>query len=775
MNYPSNILHNNGKITYYEPVADYKVEIRAVKFSPYFYIRTNNDSNIKTIFDDPVEKYTYENHHQRQDIISNNFDSEDIFESDIGMTTRWLIDNFHDKTEQQHLYKLRTWFIDIEVLVDDRFPDIAKADSPITCISFFDNKIDKTITLALVPKGYQPKKLNDCLCFDFEEELLRSFIYLINKSQAQILSGWNSEKFDIPYIVNRCKKILGEEEANKISPVNRIDTMHKGDISIKGITCLDYLQLYKKFEINLRDSYQLNSIAKFELDTEKIQFEGSLDDLYYNDFEKYIEYNRRDVDIVKQLDDKKKYIDLTRNLTMSACREMEDVYYNTRLIDGYVLSALKGMNKVVPDKPEREKKESAYAGAYVSDPVVGMHDWVIALDLSSLYPSIVRSLNMSPETIVDDSYNGDCFTAANGSRYRKDKRGIFPLILDEITKKRKYYKKKVKEEEEKGDEEKAKFYWMRQYTYKILLNSAYGYIGADVTRFFNRDIAEGITLTGQAIVKFSEKHFNNKDIRCIYVDTDSNFLLMPKEYNTTEKCVEFGKKLTKDINSKLDEFAKDKCNIVDDNKHYFEFNFEKICKSILLVSKKRYAYHLIWKEGFDKDSIEVTGIEVVRSDTPEVCRDFTKDVLEMILRKKDKADIDKFVKEFKKKYEKMDLEQQAIPVGVKGVNKYAKNKHPIKGTPVHVRAALYYNLYGVDKGDPVIKSSDKIKWYYSNDSRIPSMAFIETPTKKVREFKVDTKKMLQRLVDGKIEHLYNALGWRMPSDNMEIFSDDIFS
>ena len=785
---PTNITTVDGKIVYWIPEADYKVrKVVDKNFKPYFYV-TDDSGDYNTIYGFPVSKFEYDQPYQRQEIVDL-YNPVDVFESDVKFETRWLIDNCSGLAVlNKELPKIRTWLFDIETLIGDKgFPNVSKADNEIPLISIYDTKINKIITLA-VPPVFDPNQVKeDFVFFPSEQEMLQFFMKFIIQSEVQLISGWNTEEFDLPYIIHRIDKLFGQGTSRKLSPVNDVHISQAGGYKIAGITHLDYLALYKKFEINNRDSYTLDAIAKLELNMTKLEYDSSLDDLYQNNFMKFAEYNRQDVNILVELDNKKKYFDLARELTTIANVPLEYVYFNTKLVDGFILSQLKPLKIVVPDKPA-ERTHTHFEGAYVMDPKPGLYDWVLCLDLVSLYPSVIRSLNLSPETLLDETTANaldvrntqDYFKAANDSYYIKDRRGVIPVVLDKLFELRLSYKDLMKKAKRSGDEDLAQFYKSRQYIIKIILNSVYGYLGSPATRFYNTTIAEAVTLTAQMVTRSSvefTKHLKYY-VDCIYADTDSLYVSLPEQYDTIEKCVEVGKLIQSDINRSLDLLVKDKCNIdlTKNEKHFFRFNFEKVCKTILLVTKKRYAYHEIWNDSdeLNCDSIGVTGIEVVRSDTPQVCRDFMRTVLDMVLKKVDKTEVMKYVQTFKEQYKKFSVEEQAIPVGVHGVSKYtdATSHLPKKGSPAHIKAAIFYNKMIASKNKNIqqIRNNEKIRWFYVKNNVVDVMGFINY-LPQLKEYEMDMDKMLERLVNGKVDTIFEALGWSLLSSECEEIND----
>ena len=725
---------------------DDKTGYSKFQYKSYAYLKSQSGT-YRSLYGDKLKKVNFWS--------GDDLQNGRVFESDIPIETRTLVDMYTDSDEPSVGH--REVYFDIEVEVKDGFPDASRADNKITAIALYDKVADKYSCFILgdVPNTDVVESFNS------EEELLQRFYQKYLEINPTILSGWNIDGFDIPYLYNRTKRVMGETFANVLSPIGEVYySEHKQRYKIAGVSCLDYLALYKKFTYTQQSSYRLDYIGQLEVGLGKIEFDGTLQDLYESDINKYVEYNLNDVIIVKKLDDKLKLIELVRGISHVGHTPYEDVYHSSRYLEGAILVYLKKLNVVAPNKDlkAREKMnrtdDDKFTGAYVKDPITGKYDWVFDLDLTSMYPSVIMSLNISPEMKIGkiNGWNSEEFIkgvpktyslekngkeqghmnneelkqmfeknkvsiSSNGILYRNDKKGLIPSILSQWFDERVEYKRLMKKYGEEGNDEKHGYFKRRQHVQKIVLNSLYGVLGLPVFRFYDIDNAEATTTTGQDLIKFTEKitnkFYNNKlgtnEDYCIYTDTDSVFYsalpLIKNEYPNadlnddkfmTEKILEKAEIVQDFINQSYNLFAKKFLNI---DEHRFDIKQECIAKSAFWVAKKRYGQQIINDGGVPCDRLDVKGLDIVRSNFPPAMRDLMTQVLKDILGSVDKDEIDEKILEFKKSMKHRDLIEIAPPTGVRGLRKFSdkRNKNgsiftPMrKGTPVHVKAAWIYN------------------------------------------------------------------------------------
>ena len=675
---------------------------------------------------------------------------------------------------------------DIEVEMNSGLPDIETASNAITSIAGHDSvtndyfvyvvnkgeKIDKTIKGAKVES------------FDTEEGLLSAFMTKWREINPTIVTGWNIDYFDVTYLYNRYKLLFGQQFANQLSPIGKVSyNKYRSRYIIGGVSCLDYLALYKCYNFTELPNYRLDTVASIELGRGKIEYEGNLDQLFRDDIEKFIEYNLVDVELVVDLDKKLQFIDLARAICHTGHVFYEDFLFSSKWLEGAILTFLRRSGRVAPNKPRRKPRnedgsdgEGKFTGAYVKEPKPGLYKWVYDLDLTSLYPSIIMSINISPETkigklkgysaeqhmkgnletysIVDDSGNefpplpkekflkfiekNKYSVAANGVLYRTDKVGVIPEILSVWFDKRVEYKNLMKKYGKEGNDEQYKFYGKRQLVQKIMLNSLYGVLGLPSFRFYDVDNAEATTITGQTVIKTTElianqyysKVIGKEDDYNVYTDTDSVFyqaapLVKSRNPELNEESDEemipailsAAKEVETHINKVYDTMAKRLFNI---DSHKFDIKQETIAKGGFWVSKKRYAQWIINDNEVDCDKLDVKGLDVKRSSFPTYFKEVMKTVLLDILRSVDKKQIDTKILDYKKEMEDRPFIDIAKNSAVKGMSKYTTKTQVLgefkKGSPAHVKAAITYNqllaFYKVPYKYEPMKDGDKIKWVY---------------------------------------------------------------
>jgi len=742
--------------------------------------RRKSGGRYKSLYGDELDRIT-------------NFSPRDpsLFESDVPITTKVLIDAYEDSDEPSTGHRIV--FLDIETDVEDGFPNIAEGDKAITAIAIYDD-ITKRYTALILDKDGQltdySKDNIDVLSFQTEEDLILKFLSRMEEIQPTIITGWNISSFDMPYLYSRICRVMGKTTIQRLSPIQTVYmNKYSGELVVAGVSCLDYMVLYKKFIGRNEPSYALGEVGKRVVKMGKITYTGSLNDLYKSDIAKYIEYNLNDVQIVVAIDKKLKFIDLARNICHTGHVPYEYFGMSSRYIEGAMLIYLRRKGLVAPNKPmmiaeefdptSTDDGEDGFEGAYVKEPIPGRYDWVFDLDLTSMYPNIMISLNISPETVVSKVENWDVekylrneldsiyiagtkyavdefkefintnklSISSNGVMYNRDKPGLIPSILIKWFDERKSLRKLAKQYADAGDWEKYEFYDSRQKVQKILLNSAYGVVGLPVFRFYNKDNAEAVTLTGQDIIKTTNKAINlyyksvlGKDgDYVIYVDTDSCFAsaipiiekTMPdidrnNEAEMTKAILEVTGEVQKFVNEFYDVMAKRFFNI---ETHRFDAKQEVIAKSSFWLAKKRYCQLIINKAGVVCDEMEVKGIDVVRTSFPMKFRKFMGDFLVDILKKTDSAEIDAHIITFVEEMKNFSIIELAKNTSVRFMSAdKTKNYNPksrkhfqvIKGTPAQVKAALMYNDYlehhHLTKHVPPIFDGQKIKWVYMKDN-----------------------------------------------------------
>ena len=768
-----------GKFILYRGVSEDGTRFqRREEFYPTMYVPSNKKTKYRTLDGLYVEPVQPGNIPDTREFINKYQDIKgfDIYGNN-DFVYQFIGDNYSGEVDYD-FSKIKVAYIDIECESEHGFPKPENANERINAITVDFNGWIYVYGLGdfnLAESPYEGKLRQ--FKFDSEEELLESFLSTWELESPDVVTGWNVRFFDIPYLINRIANVLGESDAKRLSPwkflkERTVRKMNRENqtFEIAGIATLDYYELYQTFTYVNQESYRLDHIAFVELGEKKLSYDeyDSMATFYKNDFQKFIEYNVKDVELVKNLEDKMKLLELAVSLAYSAKVNYMDVFGQVRTWDCIIYHYLMEHNIVIPPK-RTSKKDAQYAGAYVKDPIVGMHDWIVSFDLNSLYPHLIMQYNISPETMVpnskDSSISPDSVlegktimhdgysVAANGTRYTKEHQGFLPALMEKLYKERKMYKKKMiecqKERQKimksntvamgKGaackrlDKEIAK-YNNFQLVRKIQLNSAYGAIGNEWFRYFNVDMAEAITLSGQLSIRwiadklneFLNKTVGTEDYDYVTAsDTDSVYLrlglLVDKVCGDTSKSkvVEFLDKASEEIilpfiKKKYDELA----SIMNAYENKMVMDRECIADKGVWTAKKRYMMQVFDSEGirYDEPKLKIMGIETTRSSTPQVVRDALKKAIDLILTT-DEDTVIEFIDDFRNTFNKFDPEDIAFPRGVNGMEKYQDTSMIYtKSTPIAVKGSLIYNYYlnelNLGKKYRKIIDGDKIKFLH---------------------------------------------------------------
>jgi DNA polymerase elongation subunit (family B) len=591
-------------------------------------------------------------------------DPKDVYESDVRPDVRTLIDMYYhtDDVSKDH----RILFFDIEVQRDEarRHSTIEDATNVINSVAYYNN-VDREYNIFVIDPTVEKvikeqRDSGNIFKCPTEADLLMLFLKAWNKFKPTIAVGWNCDKFDIPYLVNRMKRVLGEEYVTKLSPIGIVDKDRKYEqYQIAGVTVFDLMRLYRQYTYNEEPSYSLDYISRKELNRGKVEYEGSLDTLYATDVDKFIEYNRVDVELMVELDDKLKFIDLARSICHKGHVPYSDVYAATRTLDGACLTFLKRAGIVAPNRQVSDdvddtivddEDDDSFTGAFVKDPVPGRYEWVFDEDASGLYPNTQRTLNMSPETKMFriDNWDMDAFItnkpivfkvsskrlswtpnelreylvsnnysiAANGVVYDLNRKGLIPSILEQWSQERDEFRALAKQNKQEGNKELYEYYESRQLTQKIISNSLYGVLGNRGFRFYDLDNAEATTITGQAVVKHAMMKGNEWFTKAtgvdrdyvIYVDTDSNFFSAMPIIEMLEK--KQGRSLSYDekaavtfkTSQQVEKFINGSFDAFaklycNVETHFWTFKQEYVAEAAIWIAKKRYAQKIISEKG----------------------------------------------------------------------------------------------------------------------------------------------------------------------------------
>ena len=741
--------------------------------------------------------------------------------------SQYISDKYPEDEIKFDISKIRLVTLDIEVKSENGFPDPETADQEILLISLQDYNTKQIITWGVNPFDNKQKNVNYIECPN-EWTLLQRFIDYWNSNIPDVVTGWNIQYYDIPYLSKRLNKVLSEKEMKRLSPwgmntENEIFIKGRRHVyfDVAGLTQLDYLDLYKKFTYKAQESYRLDYIAGVELGQKKLDHSefDTFKDFYTQGWQKFVEYNIIDVELVDRLEDKMKLIELAITMAYDAKVNFADVFFQVRMWDTIIYNYLKRRNIVIPPK-DRSEKNDKYAGAYVKEPVPGKYDWVVSFDLNSLYPHLIMQYNISPETLREARHpsasvegflnqevkiDGDYAVCANGAQYRKDVRGFLPELMDKMYNERVIFKKRMlqaKQEYEKNPSNALTKEISRcnniQMAKKISLNSAYGAIGNQYFRYYKLANAEAITLSGQVSIRWIENKMNEKINKILktqevdYViasDTDSIYLnlgpLVERVYEGREKTnqnvVGF---LNKVCENEFEPFIEGAYETLARYLNAYEQKMfmkrENIAERGIWTAKKRYILNVWDSEGvrYEEPKLKMMGIEAVKSSTPAPCRQMIKDGLKLMMNGTE-DDVIKFIDDARKKFKSLPPEDISFPRTVSDVKKYKAHSTIYgKGTPIHARGALLFNHY-IEKNNltnkySLIQNGEKIKFCYLKKPNVIHenvISFIQDfPRELGLDKYVDYDLQFEKSFLEPLKIILDAIGWNVEKTvNLELF------
>ncbi len=778
----------SGKYILYRGVENDKRVRRKIEFRPTFYLIANEKTDYKTLSGEFVKSIEPGTIPECREFLER-YESVDNFP--VFGNNRYEYAFIADRYPDDILWdinKVTIAYLDIEVGSENGFPEPRDANESITAITI---KLKGNYFVFGV--GDYIKHRDDvhyAKCRD-ELDLIRRFIDFWTRFHPDVVSGWNIKFFDIPYLVNRITKLLGEAEAKKLSPWNRLSLREAMIMNrehqvydIDGVATLDYIELYRKFTYSQQESYRLDNIAHVELGEKKIDYSEfeTLHQLYKHDYQKFIEYNIKDVELVEKLEEKMKLIELALTLAYDNKVNYDDVFTQVRMWDAIVYNYLLKKKIVIPQM-KRGSKSSQYEGAYVKDPILGMHEWVASFDLNSLYPHLIMQYNISMETLIEPSKYNDNMRGLlqncninvesllnqevdteilkqlgvtltpNGQLFKTGEQGVLPEIMDSMYKDRTRYKKLALEAKKKietvlDDKNQVKYlenqisrYNNLQLAKKVTLNSAYGALGNQYFRFFDIRIAEGITTAGQLSIRWIEKKINEymnnllktKDGDYVIAsDTDSIYLnmgpLIKKLYpdtSDTKKVIKFMNKVCDDkIQPFIDSSYQELADYVNAYQQRMEMKRESLADKAIWTAKKRYILNVHDSEGvaYAKPKLKIMGLEAVKSSTPSACRQKIKEAINIIMTQT-QDDLHKFIEQFRNEFKELPVEDISFPRSVNGLTEYGDAANIFKkGTPIHVKGALVYNHFlrelKLNKRYQEIQEGEKIKFVYLKQPNI---------------------------------------------------------
>ena len=802
------------------------------KFYPTLFVDSKRKSKYKTLDGKYVESVEPGSVRDCRDFIKkyNEIDNFNIYGNER-FIYQYISDKYPEVEVKFDIEKVKLTTIDIEVASENGFPDVESAAEEVLLITLQDYTTKQIRTWGRGP--FNNKQENVIYKgFNTEYELLTDFIHwwMIEENTPEVITGWNSKLYDIPYLCRRIDRILGEKLKKRMSPwglVTEEETYIAGrkhiSYDIGGVSQLDYLDLYKKFTYKAQESYRLDYIASVELGQKKLDHSefDTFKDFYTKGWQKFVEYNIIDVELVDRLEDKMKLIELALTMAYDAKVNYEDVFYQVRMWDTIIYNYLKRRNIVIPPK-NRSNKSDKYAGAYVKEPIPGKYDWVVSFDLNSLYPHLIMQYNISPETLLDNrhpSVNVDKILAeevtfelykdnavcANGAMFRKDVRGFLPELMEKMYNERVIFKKrmiKAKKAYEKTPSKDLEKEIARcnniQMAKKISLNSAYGAIGNQYFRYYKLANAEAITLSGQVSIRWIENKMNQKmnnilkteDVDYVIAsDTDSIYLnlgdLVDRVYEgrekTNESVVSFLDKVCeKQFEPYIESSYQALATYVNAYDQKMFMKRENIAERGIWTAKKRYILNVWDSEGvrYDEPKLKMMGIEAVKSSTPAPCRTMIKDALKLMMNGTEEDVID-FIDESRKQFRKLPPEEIAFPRTASNVQKYRSISSIYeKGTPIHIRGALLFNHYvkknKLDKKYSLIGNGEKVKFLYLKKPNIIQenvISFIQDfPNELGLNKYVDYDLQFDKSFVEPLKTILDAIGWNVEKTvNLELF------
>jgi len=810
-----------GNSILYRGIENGKRVSRKVPFSPTLFVPSKNESPYKSMFGELVSPVKFETNKEASEFVEQ---YKEVSNFPVYGQTHWgyqfIAEKYPGEEMEWDISQIKLYSIDIETTVENGFPDVFNPLEKITLITIQDNVTKKIKSWGLGP--YTPGEATAHLDVEYEgfsseKTMLGAFIKWWANFTPDVLTGWNIKLFDVPYLIVRMERVFGDEAGDAakklMSPFRLVRKQERTfggrtylSYDVQGVAQLDYLDIYQKFTYVTRESYKLDHIAEVELGHKKLDNPyDTFKEFYEKDWNRFVEYNIIDTVLVDQLEDKMKLIELCMTMTYDAKMNFEDVFSPVKTWDCLLYNHLLKQNIIIGQGNGRAAR--TIAGAYVQEPVPGAYQWVESFDATSLYPSIIMQYNMSPETLVPGgmidvdvdgmlerkyTFDTDDAIAANGQTFTRSRQGHFPNIVQKFFDDRQRYKKlmiKAKQDYEKDKDPNTKKliakYNNFQMARKIQLNSLYGAMANEYFRYYDDRIAEGITLSGQFIIRETASALNEflndtlktEDVTySFYTDTDSCYItlkaLVDKFFADKPKD-----KLI-DILDKVGEeqiepcIAKAMTKLAEYTNAFEEkifFKREAIADNCLWVAKKRYAMNVWDNEGvrYETPDLKVMGLEIVRSSTPAPVRDSLREAVRICLTQDEKA-LHDYVEKTKKSFLAMTPEEIAFPRGCNNMSKYRDVGNIYsKGCPIHVRGGLLYNHYlkefNISEKYEKIQEGDKIKFIFLKEPNTIRENILGFNSKIPKEFGIhsyiDYEMMFQKAFLEPLDTIVKTLGW----------------
>ena len=826
MNFYKNVIEHRGKLLVrgIKNGKDYK---QRMDFMPTHYSLTNEKSPYKNLQGQNLKPFT----------LDNIFDARRFRKEMTEMRSPvYGLERYHYQYIGQEYPKdiewskdlIKIFTVDIETTCEAGFPDVENPQETIICLTVKNQSNKQIITWGIGEYKNDRPDVTYVYC-KHEKELIFQFMKFWIKNYPDVVTGWNCKFFDMPYLMNRIKAIAGSEVANKMSPWNiaeakevrtqgRVQTVY----DIKGVAVLDYLDLYKWFIPTRQESYKLDFIGELELKQPKNENPfGTFKEFYEKDFQKFVDYNIQDVEIVDKLEDKLGLIDLSLTVAYESKVNYDDIFSQVRVWDTLIANYLMERKICVPPR-EEHSKDSKYEGAYVKDPIPGQHKWIVSFDINSLYPHILIQYNISPEKLygsadtipgvekmlnkeldLDYLKENDLTMTPNGAMFKRDSQGFLSEMMEKMYKERVIYKKrmiKAKIEFEKTGDVTLKREIARchniQWARKIALNSAYGAVGNQYFRYYDVRQAAGITTAGQFIIRFVENHMNkylnnilktdNEDY-VVASDTDSIYVRLDKLVDATcqgksdDQIVDFLNKVCEQkFEPEIEKWFTELSDYSNAFKNAMVMKREVIANKGIWIAKKRYMLNVLDEEGvrLANPKLKLMGIEAVKSSTPQVCRGKIKEAITVIMGKEE-HDLHKHISDFRKEFMKLPAEAVSFPRSCNNLRKYRDASNIfVKGTPIHVKGALIYNHkieeLGLQNKYPLVQEGDKIKFIKlipANPFKFDVISYVTTLPEEFRlQEYVDYNMMFDKTFLDPMRFILDAINWKAePTANLEAF------
>lgn len=808
---------------------------KKIEYSPSVFVRDNNGKYL-SLYGDKLTRKQFPTISDQKEYLKSFGDTQDIY----GMTDikyAFIADEFPEEISYDSKL-IHTFFLDIETECEGgNFPNIHQADQKVNAITVYSSKYQKYYVFTIDTYGQWDKEsflkeysleIEHIRCLN-EKELLMEFLAIWSRDYPDIISGWNTKGFDIPYLVNRITRVCGEENTRRLSPWKKVNESNGKDrfgndslqYDILGVSHLDYLELYKKFRLKNRASYKLDNICQIELGVGKLSYAeyDSIHHFYKSDYSKFISYNVVDVILLHRLEEKFKYIELIQTVAYYSKINYEDVFSPVKTWDILIFNYLKVQKKVIPPKVFKGKTYQ-FEGAYVKEPQTGVHEWVVSFDLASLYPHLIMQYLISPENILSEkefveSINdlidkkrkntSEHIMAANGCLYERNPEAMLPKLMKEMYGQRNHYKKLMKESEKEYQVTQDKQLLNKiarsnsfQHALKILLNSGYGAVGNEYFRYFDVRNAEAITVSGQLSIRWIARKLNelmnklcqtqNEDF-IVGIDTDSSYLKFEtfiqkhaSHLSETQKLNYIDKVCKEIIIPYIDKSYEELHEYMGSYENMMDMKREIIADKVFWKAKKKYVAHVLDSEGirYKEPELKIMGLESVSSKFPSMISGFLENTYKIIVtssKESLKVNLLTFMDEVEKQFMQLPVEEISFTSSANGLDKYSGSSIYSKGTPIHVRGALLFNHY-VQKNNlqgkyALIKNGDKIKYTYL---RLPNMIkedVIAYPTSFPEEIIsrkfVDYRAQYKKAYESSVEELLRILGI-----NSQASLDDFF-